>query len=329
MAEETPQISYINKITNNVKQVGGVVTNAIDKLKNLPKANIEAGIYHLRQGNFYDASVRFRIAAWMDKNNYIAHYLVGKAMVYNGKRSKAIKPLKTALSLNPNFEEAKFLLAVCGAGQLTELPRSFIIERNDILALNYDAIFKPNEETNYRTKLKQEFASYFEEWQGFEVLDLGCMGGETGEIIRIKANHLVGVEPSIKISAFARARRLGDSLVYNKVSAKFPEDYLAENEENYQVILSAFYVSNFADPANFFKLVRKRISKQGGAFIFTIVPYVGGNSKFSDEQILFTHSELFIEKRLKEAGFKVFKKSEIKYESGNINILYIAETEAA
>jgi len=322
MAEETPQISYMDKITNNVKQLGGVINNAIEKLKNLPKANIEAGIFHLRQGNFYDASMRFKIAAWMDKNNYIAHYLIGKALVYDGKRSKAIKPLKKALSLMPNFEEAKFLLAVCGSGQLTELPRSFIIERNDILAQNYEAIFRPGEETNFRTKLKQEFATYFEEWQGFEVLDLGCMGGDAGELVRAKANH------SIKISAFAKTRRLGDSLVYNKVSAKFPEDYLAENEEYYQVMLSAFYVTNFADPTKFFRLVRQRISKKGGAFIFIINPNTGSDYKFSDKQILFMHSEQFIEKCLTATGFTLFKKSEVKFESGNISILYIAEAEA-
>lgn len=326
MTEETPQISYMEKITNNVKTISKIVSDTLEKLQNIPKANIEAGIIHMRQGNFFDAFARFRIAAWLDKTNYIAHYLMGKALVYNGKRSKAIKHLRMALQLNPALDEAKFLLAVCGGGDnLAELPRSYIIDRNDTIAQNYNLVFSPEENTNFKSKFRQEFAEYFEDWQGFNVLDIGCMGGEMGEIIKPKANHLVGVEPSIKIAAIAKARRNGENLTYNKIVTKFPEDYLAENDEHFQVVLAVHYLSNFANPLKALKLARKVISKEGGVFIFTITPTKEADYKFSDTKILFLHSEEFIEKCLNEAGFVLFKKSELKYESGNIDLIYIAE----
>ncbi len=298
-----------------------------DKITNLGRANIEMGILHMRQGLFYDAAIRFKMALWFDKNNPIAHYLLGKAYVYDGKRDKAIPPLQKALTLDPKLHEAEFLLLLCGTtNALTEIPRSFVIERNDTVADNYERAFPPGTETKIATKLKEEFKRYFENWQGFSVLDIGCMGGEYGALIKEKANALVGTEPSIKMAAIARQKRNGELLVYNKVIARFAEDYLKDTTERYQVIMAIQYLSNFLTVEEFFKLVRACFVKEGGLFIFTITPSDTDSNRFYPEKILFMHSEKYVDACLEATGFRIHKKSEVQYDSGMIDLIYFAET---
>ena len=327
MEEQKPQISFYEKMANYAKLSLDFLTSAYDKLNNLARSNIELGIYQMRSGQFYDAAIRFKMSLWFDRNNPITYYLLGKSYVYDGKRQKAIAPLKRALALDPKLAEAGFLLELCGSGtNLPEIPRSFVIERNDTIADNYAKIFPEGEKTHIAKKLEEEFARYFENWQGFTVLDLGCMGGDYGVLLKAKANVLVGVEPSIKMAAIARQKRENDLLVYNKVSGRFPEDYLKDTEESYQVMLSIQYLSNFAALDWFFKLARTRFAQEGGIFIFTITPSDTGQNRFYADKILFMHSEKYVEESLAASGFRLHKKTEIVYESGMVDLIYMAET---
>lgn len=303
-------------------------TTLFDKIRNVSRSNIEMGIIQMRKGEFQDASFRFRIASFFDKANPIAYYMLGKSYVFGGRRDKAIAPLKRALELKPDLNEAKFLLSMCGTmTDFRELPRSFIVERNDTIADNYATIYPPDgEETNFTKKVREEFGRYFENWQGFNVLELGCQGGEIGRLLRDKANALVGVEPSIKMAALARLRRTNDILVYNKVAARFAADYLTEAEEYYQVITAFQILGDFAQLEEFFRLVRSRIVEGGGVFFFSIHPTQSNKYEFGATKIMFQHNERYVEEVLGTSGFKLHRKTEIVYESGTTDIIYIAET---
>lgn len=328
MEDEKPaQTSYTERLLNIGRDSVKYFNTLADRLQNISRSNIEVGILQIKQGEFFDAALRFRIAAFFDKNNPIAHYMMGKAYVFGGKRDKAIAPLKRALQLQPSLNEAKFLLSICGSKtNLQELPRSFIIERNDIVGANYANIFPEGNDTNLIKKLRAEFDAYFESWQGFNVLDIGCQGGETGLLLREKANALVGVEPALRLAAIARQKRLNDALVYNKVVAKFPEDYIEETTEKFQVITAINYIGNFGALDEFFKQVRGMFVEAGGVFIFTMHPSQNAAFEFASNKILFQHSEKYVEEQLAANNFRLHKKTEITYESGVIDLIYIAET---
>jgi predicted TPR repeat methyltransferase len=315
---EKPPKSTIDQAIDHLKNLKSYVKMAMGKMSNLSKSNIEAGVLQLRNGQFFDAALRFRIACYVDKNNPIAHYLLGKALVYDKKFDKAAPALKRAIKLNPEMAEAKFLLATCGYKvDFAQIPKSFIIERHDILSINYAGDYEVNVSAELLKTLREKFKEYFEEWQGFGVLDLGCRGGEFGSLLKNKANIMVGVEPSIKMSALAKARRAGTDLVYNKVFSKFPEDYLATTEDTYNVIICTYYLDYLSNLEEFFKAVRARIHKTGGVFIFNIC---SGPDAFNGKNILFTHSEETTEKALTAVEFKVAH----KLKSGQ-DIIYFAE----
>ena len=325
--EEQKKQNFFERFASSKGSITDFFTILYDKLTHLGRTNIEMGIMHLRAGQFYDAAVRFKIARWFDKNNPIVHYLLGKAYVYDGKRHKAIAPLQKALELDPKLHEAEFLLLLCGSGStLPEIPRSFVIERNDLVADNYAVALPEGTLTSIAKKLIDEIPRYFENWQGFTVLDLGCMGGEYGSLMKSKASTMVGVEPSLKMAAIARSKRDGEILVYNKISARFPEDYIKETDEKYQVVMSIQYLSNFARVEWFFALVRARFVDAGGVFIFTITPSDTGQNRFYPEKILFMHSEKYVDESLAANNFKIHKKVEVTYESGMVDLIYFAET---
>jgi tetratricopeptide (TPR) repeat protein len=210
---EPPQMSFFDKALNFIRNSRNFAETAWDKVQHISRSNVEMGIIQMRSGEFFDAILRFKIAIFFDKTNPIAYYLLGKSLIYSGKKAKASAPLRKALALNPGLTEANFLLAMCGGGnELTEIPRSFIIERADIIAANYSKIYPEDGKTNLTNKLQSEFAKYFETWQGFVVLDLNCAGGEVGALMREKANTIIGVDPSIKMGAIAKQKRVGENL---------------------------------------------------------------------------------------------------------------------
>jgi predicted TPR repeat methyltransferase len=297
---------------------------AYKKLQNIEKANIELGIYHLRAGNFVDAATRFRIATLVNKNNSISWYLLGKTYVYARKRNKAIKPLKNSIRLNPELDEARFLLSACGSRQnLGAVPRSFVIEKLDIMASNYEVYLN-----NIGNTIAQTFGdmlySYLGERTAINTLDINCRGGELGALVKSRTNNMIGVEPSIKLAGLARTKRDNNLLVFNFVQSKFPEDYLKDATDRFDLAICALYLDNIGSLDGIFAQIAN-VLNPNGAFIFNINKIAGPDYEFMEGSLIFGHSDAYIRKTLEKTGFKIVSTKEIKYASNSTDIVYLAE----
>ena len=322
---QTQKLSFLDQIIGAVTEARIYFETAWNKLSNLEKSNMELGIRHLKAGNFFDAVVRFKIVTWLNKNNAIGYYLLGKSQFYHGKPEKAIAPLQKSLQLNPDIGEAKFLLAACGNDQIiTAIPRSFIIEKDDMIALRYDD-FIANTSSHLNAALQDELYTIIGENMGFNVLDLGCRGGDSAQILRKSANAVIGVEPSLKLIALAKNRRIDDLLSFNQLATRFPEDYLKECKDKFAVVISTYYLDNFGELKSFFEGVH-HVMEAGSLFAFNISKSSSNQDfAFSPKLMIFTHSEQYISKLSPELGFIIVNKSEVKYPSGSVDLLYILE----
>ncbi len=313
-------IAFINKIPQQFDIW-------LNKLKNIEKSNMELGIHHMRAGNFYDAGLRFKIVLFFNKNNAIANYLLGKALVFQTKFEKAVPPLQAALTLKPEMDEARFLLSVCGAlPPVTSIPRSYIIEKADTLALpSVFEDFSNNVSKPFHQILTGELARYYgDERLGFNVLTLGTNGGESALTVRKIANSIVGVDPSLKMTALSRNRREEDVLVYNTLVTRFPEDYLKETSNKFDLVICTFYLDNVGDLNPLFAQV-KNVLNDGGTFAFNVKPLNTAEWHFIPGTMVFGHSDSYVKSVLEKQGFKLFHSQEVPTENLGSDVLYIAE----
>lgn len=324
---QTPRRSAIDQLFGFFKRVRSTSRLAYYRIGNIEKSNMELGIKQMREGKFYDAGLRFKFVLWLNKRNVIAHYLLGKCYFYRGKLAEAISPLQQALKLQPDLEEARFLLACCGANaNIKSVPRSFIIDKLDLMAVSYEN-FVDNTASKVNTVLAHELKKIIGENMGFNVLDLGARGGDTSQVVRKSANFIIGVEPSLKLVAIARTRRFDNLLAFNQIAGRFPEDFLRENKEQFAVVLSTYYMDNIGPLDEYFKLIANAVETKG-IFAFNINPNDGKSDyTFKPNTMLFTHSPTYVEKLLAANGFKIVSKQEAKYPSGNLDFVYITVKE--
>ena len=321
---ETPPQSFLDKFANYIFNFRSYFNKLVDRVSNIEKSNMEAGIQQLRKGQFKEARIRFGIVTKLNHKNAIAHYLRGKCSFYLQKNKDAIQSFRQALKLNPNLEEAKFLVAACGAPQeIKSIPRSFVIEKSDNLStiLEY---FQDNFSSKLNVVLAEEFKKILGEKLGFNVLELGTHGGDSAEIFRNYANSIVGVEPSLKLLALDRNRRVENLLTYNLLVGKFPEDYLKESKEKFYVVLSTYYFDNLGDLNEIFGLVHNALEDKG-LFAFNVNKFAKTNFEFKPKSLLFSHSPEFIKSLLQKHGFNLIVEKEVSYEDSGTDILYIVE----
>ncbi|MEQ1789823.1 MAG: methyltransferase domain-containing protein [Rickettsiales bacterium] len=319
-----PGKSALDTFLEKILKIREYASKLWSNLNNLEKSNIEAGIYHLRAGNYFDASFRFRFATMLNKNNSVAWYLLGKSSFYAKKNAKAINALRNALKLNPNLDEAKFLINACGTREnLISIPRSFIIEKSDVMATNYDQ-YLAQIGGNISDTFSELINGYYGDRIGINTLDLHCRGGELGTLVKNITNNMIGVEPSIKLAGMARTRRDNNLLVFNYVQSKFPEDYLKDTTDRFDLVICGLYFDNIGNLEPILSQINKVLSPRG-ALIFNSNKIASPDFEFVRNSLIFGHSDVYMRKVLEKTGFKIISTKEIKYASNSTDIVYLVE----
>lgn len=322
--QEKPQRSVMDKMLDNVGNLSNYFQLIWHRVNNVEQTNMELGLKHMREGNYFDAALRFKYVCWKNKKNFIAHYLQGKAYTYAGKPEKAIPPLRAALKNNPDLEEAKFLLASCGDNIKTErMPPSMIIEHLDMIADSYDDQIAKRHNVKVNQALLNNINNIYDDQQGFEVLDLDCRTGDAASIIVEKTNYIVGVDPSLKMISKARNRRQSDRLIYNQLASKLPLDFLKTNDKKFDIVLNTFSMFNYGDLSEHFKMIAD-VLKPKGTFIFNVASKQGEGYTFNPPNITFMHSDDYINKLAKANGLEITAKEYFQYERSADETFFVA-----
>ena len=87
------------------------VTRGWEQLASIERNNYELGLEHLAKGNHVDAVMRFSMVTWLAPKRADGWAQLGKAYLGLGKKDRAARALKHALSLQPGHAEAASLLA--------------------------------------------------------------------------------------------------------------------------------------------------------------------------------------------------------------------------
>jgi predicted TPR repeat methyltransferase len=148
----------------------------------------------------------------------------------------------------------------------------------------------------------------------FEVLDLGCGIGQSGEYLKQKnvAKRIVGVDISDKMLEQALKRKVVNQNAYDKVVKEEISRFLSSHNENYDLIISDLSFCHFGDLDNIAFSI-DRILNSGGilAFILKKNTDLKSHYKLDLDEDEFTHSELYVKDTFAKFNFNLLSILEV------------------
>jgi predicted TPR repeat methyltransferase len=282
------------------------------KLSNLPRTNYELGIQLQEAGELRDAILRFSVARWLAPNFQLAWFRLGSCYLSVGERDKAKTALKQAYRLNPNHEETCFLLTsldpslVPAEKQPQTMPASIAIDYFDRAAPQYDS---DQRQQRYRGHqyAEQGLYNYIDiKRVDYNLLDLGCGTGLVGAVMSKYCQHIVGVDFSRNMLQQAmRRRRDDDSRIYRQVMHQDIHYYLADNDQEFELITAVHVFNYIGDLQNIIPHIASKLAP-GGLFLFQVEPFTQ-NEGFGllQDYARFGHSRTYIKDLLKQSNLTI------------------------
>lgn len=257
-----------------------------EKIKDLPGTNYKLGIEHYRDGRFSDALLRFKTAIWFSPRHYWAIFRAGRCFQILGNKEKAVEYYQRALKIKPDFIEATFMLAVIGDKKVGSLkvPLTLVTEQFERLA----PFFRPVvvERFGYMSQIAVEKG--VSDWVSkkmssdnspvlarYDLIDLGCGTGLTGERLRAYAKSSIGVDISRPMLEQIPATAEGARPVYDEVVIEEISRYLARQPHAMADIITAASVFGYIGDLNDIIPPAAKVLRQGGVLAFTVDKLAG------------------------------------------------------
>jgi predicted TPR repeat methyltransferase len=195
------------------------------------------------------------LAAWINRGN---------ALEALGRKDEAIASLKRALEIDPESNVAKFSLAVItGSRDTTTAPPEYVSKLFDEYAENFD--FHLVNVLKYSTPQRvRDVVAAHRAGAKFDIMDLGCGTGLSGEAFKEMASSLVGVDLSAGMLEKAQARGLYRELICGDMGLA-----LRERPAAFDLVLACDVFVYVGDLAEVFAATISAL-RPGGLFAFSV-----------------------------------------------------------
>lgn len=198
------------------------LTQAREKLRNLPKTNFDLGCDFAERGLWKDAAFRFRVALHLQPQFPQAYYNLGCSQVQLGQRKQAEQSFRMALKQQPTYQDALFMLsalnpeAVPADRRPQRMPSTLVKQFFGILAPQYDAM-EANNRYNGARVAYDALRPLTGERKDLVVLDLGAGTGIASRPWRPVAKELVGVDFVTAMADAAKQVKVAETALFDRV----------------------------------------------------------------------------------------------------------------
>jgi predicted TPR repeat methyltransferase len=228
-------------------------------------------------------------------------FLLGHARDQAGEHRGAIAAYRRALALDPNDRlGAGLRLARLGARKaLGAMPRAYVRTLFDQYAARFERELR--DALHYRGPdlLREAIDGVFGADRRFaRALDLGCGTGLMGEVMRGRADELVGVDLSPAMLAAAERKRIYDRLVVGDLVS-----FLATENRPFDLIVAADVFVYFDDLAPVLRSAARRLAASG-AIAFSVETHAE-NGVILRDTLRFAHGEPHLRAATAEAALEV------------------------
>lgn len=222
------------------------------------------GVISMQQGLVKEAVDFYLQAVNSDADFYAAHHNLGFIFLATKNKVAALRHFDEVLRLRPHDEATRHTIKILkGDTSLSGSPPEYIRSLFDSYADHFDAHLL--QALHYQVpqlfyNLVQTVAEAKQaKW---DILDLGCGTGLSGDVFKGMAKTLVGVDMSEKMLEEAAKKNSYDKLVQADLLS-----FLANQQEKYDLILAADVLVYFGELAAVFPAVASAL-RVGGLFVF-------------------------------------------------------------
>jgi predicted TPR repeat methyltransferase len=295
------------------------------KFKDLPGTNYRLGVQYLKESRYSDALMRFKVALWLQPRYTAAWFRLGRCYQALGNKPKAAEHYRKALALKPDYPEAAFMLAIV-EGKGVPAPRpplSLVVEQFERLAPYFRGYYVDS--VGYNGHVAAEKA--VTDWVGitlsgdkspvlarFDMLELGCGQGMTGERLRLYARSFVGVDICKAMIDLIPAPVPGQRAIYDRIFHEEIGAYLARHPHNMMDIIVAAGVFNSIGDLRTIIEPAAHVLRPGGVLAFSVERLQDEKStsySWDFDRGSYAHSLAYIRDLCAAAGLKEFRVDDI------------------
>ncbi|WP_232296912.1 methyltransferase domain-containing protein [Candidatus Orientia mediorientalis] len=308
--------TYISQIATLAKQH---IWEVKMKLKNLGAANIDLGIYHLRNGNYNEAIIRFKIVLMLlKKETDQANYWLSFTYLIKGNYTKSLQYAK----LVKQQDTAELQTVLENHQMLNSVPKQIWSIYKNITFEYYSSRF-----IGKNVNLAQEFVNTLLEVveelpQDCKILDYGCGNGIIGYILSEKIAQkftLIGVECHNRLSEVANAH----NHIYDQVISLWPQDFVEKKceKDQFNIIIIFASISYSVDLQSIITKFYKVLSP--GGYLGIVLPSNRSKTTFDLQYLWFSYNICDVEKTLQNINehgqFNLVRAREIKIPDQNLS----------
>lgn len=278
-----------------------------EKLKNLPETNYKLGLFHLHEGNIYDARLRFKIVLLLNKNHLMACYKLGYTYLVVGESEKAAQYFIRCLKIKPDFAEAQYMIATIDKKQQSPsfIPITIIEEFFDDLAPNYQKNFVEQKGYKGHILLFESIESAdIQHLDKLEVLDVGCGTGLCGVYFKekISIDFLTGIDISAGMLMQAKQAKVQGKPAYDNLLKTDFNSYLLNSEKKFHIIMSACSLHYANDLEAIITHFNKMLYPKG-ILAFSVEKSSVNDIVLNEKMENFSYSKSYLENAANKAGF--------------------------
>jgi predicted TPR repeat methyltransferase len=306
-------LSHIYKWSDWLADKLALPTSGWSKIKDIAGNNFELGKMHFQLGNISDAVFRFKMVTWLEPKHIDAWFFLGASYMAEKKIGLARKALQKALDMNPNYEEARYMMAIAKGkdARADEMPRrmplSLALSHFESVAADYAQ--EQIEALEYRGHIilaQAVQANVVEGRVDHEIVELGVGPGFCGPLVRDIAARIIGVDMSgAMLEEAMKVINLEGEKIYDILLHKEMHEFLEESpNEVVDIIMSATAFSYVGDLSKIFDHAARTL-RPGGLFAFTADPMEGTGLRLDPTVGRFRFSQQYLEEEAARNQFNI------------------------
>ncbi len=291
-------LAYSYKNIGELQQAAEIYQSLLQSDEAQPEILYNLGNCYKDLGNNESAISSYRKVLSLVPNHKSAINNLAFMLHKENQLEDAIDCYKLLLEIDSENISARYILSVLtGSDEIDCPPDTYIQEVFDSYSDHYDKSLVKDLEYCVPDKILSAFNSLGLTTRFSDVLDLGCGSGLAAETLSHLCLHFTGVDLSSKMLGLA-----SDKNIYKELYCSPIEEFLANSDKQYDLLLAADVFAYFGSLKNVFR--KARLAAHGKS-IFSFSAEVNETYGYSVRKSgRFAHSVDYIEKSLQAAGWK-------------------------